>query len=232
MEVQCCGDRLYANELAQNLTKVIEDLQVRFPKFVHHLKNLKGIYVHDRFSDTDFTESKSAMGIYRSGYREIHISVYHAYTYELAIYTLFHEIGHHLVNMKMGIDNYYSSTSKNRAYYKEEIRAEKYALFIIDKFFVKDYPIMFRFLSIFNNFHRIKSSIISTIKKYKSEFEKCAIPIPRYYYTPTTVVGTITSSISYSYTTVRTFTTGTGSYNNGSFANGTGSNIRSLYNKI
>jgi Zn-dependent peptidase ImmA (M78 family) len=220
MKVKCCGDRLYTKELAENLTKVIEDLQSRFPKFAQHLKKLKGISVHDDFSDTDFAQSKTAMGIYNNYSREIHIASNHAYTNELAIYTLFHEIGHHLVNIKLGIDQYYNSTSKNRAYFKEEIRAEKYALFIIDNFFVKDYPIMLRFLSLFNRFHRIKSDIISTINEYKVSIEKCPKPAPRYYISNSfSVSGTTTSTATY--TIISTSTTGT--------RTGT---ITGLYNKL
>jgi hypothetical protein len=206
LEIQCCGDRLRTKELTQNLTKVLEDLQIRFPKFAQHLKKLKAIHVYDDFTNTDF--SKTAMGVYRCGFNDIHIASNKAYTYELAIYTLFHEIGHHLVDIKMGIDQYYNPTTKNRAYFKEEIRAEKYALFIIDKFFVKDYPIIFRFLGLFNKFHRIKSNIISTINQYKVDIEKCPKPFSRTYIPTSLTISNMTSS-TFNYTITSTSTTGT-----------------------
>jgi hypothetical protein len=205
LEVQCCGDRHSTKEMAANLTELISNLITRFPKFSQHLKGLKGIFIYDDFTDTKFHKYKDTYGFYLNRDKEIYIAINNAYNYELAIHTLIHEIGHHLVNKKMGIDIYYNSKTRNRAYLKEEIRAEKYALFIIDRFFINDYPIMLRFLGLFNKFQKIKNSIIYNIKEFLEEIEKCPKPSPRVYSYSNYTTVSWTSSTSYN----STWSTGT-----------------------
>jgi hypothetical protein len=223
MKVSCCGDRYYSKELADNLTTIINDLQIRFPKFTEHLKGLKGIYIYDDFLDDEFKEkfkvTKSAMGFYSSITKEIYLASNYAYNQETAIRILFHELGHHLVQMRVGIDPHYNVSTANRAYLKEEIKAEKYALFIIDRFFVKDYPIMLRFLSLFNKFEKIKDEIIWCIDDYKSRLANLPKPISRYY-SYSSFGSTTTTSTAYSWATVSKgytssgYVTGTGYYKN------------------
>lgn len=51
--------------------------------------------------------------------------------YNYIVYVFLHELGHHYYETEVGISKLYNSKSKNKAYYEEEIKADKFSLKIL-----------------------------------------------------------------------------------------------------
>ncbi len=117
--------------MAKKLKTILERLS-SIPKFSNSIKEIHS--VEFRNSENDYT-----YGMYTPYYRRISIFVNNIKSLEHAIFVFIHECSHHICNNIKPLDRSYDSEKQNKAYLKEEIRADSLTIALIKKHFSDTY---------------------------------------------------------------------------------------------
>jgi hypothetical protein len=127
MYISYDGDDKWCKYLRDKLNKRIDTVSKKFPKILQHIEGIQ-IRIIEEFKD------KRVLGFYSPNDGSINIVGDTNETLISAVHTLFHEIGHRVVDKRIGIARDYNSHTQNPSYFREEIKAESYALQIFTKY--------------------------------------------------------------------------------------------------
>jgi hypothetical protein len=132
------GDSFWCKKLQQYLNEKLELVIEKFPKILEHIGESK-IYILDEYPFA----GRKPLGYYNTQLKTINVLGSECDHELYALHTLFHEIGHCVIDKRKGISRDYNSVNQNPSYFREEIRAESYALQIFSKYLdfkeIRDY---------------------------------------------------------------------------------------------
>ncbi|WP_336769648.1 hypothetical protein [Bacillus bombysepticus] len=110
------------------------DRLMDFPQLKQYVGDLLSIEILEN------EETDTVAGSYSQGWKRIKLYINQLETDAMFVYVFLHEFAHHVVHMRVGLDQEYDSVKQNRAFIKEELRAESLARVLAKKLFsdVKD----------------------------------------------------------------------------------------------
>lgn len=124
----------WSNEVTNAVEKTITKL-TEIPKMKKHIPFLQSIIVltnpYDKGNEQYTLGSYTQQGVIKIYANKIK-------SIPQAIYVLLHEFSHHVAFKLAGLDSAYDSVKMNKAYFKEEIRADALAIMLMKKFFNTD----------------------------------------------------------------------------------------------
>ena len=127
------GDN-WSNEVTHAVENTMNQL-MKIPNMKKHIPFLRSILIlTNPYSEGD---EQYTLGSYNK-YGIIKIHANKIKSIPQAIYVLLHEFAHHVAYKLAGLDNEYDSVKMNKAYWKEEIRADALAIMLMKKFFNAD----------------------------------------------------------------------------------------------
>lgn len=121
------GEDRWALQIQKYLNDKLNYVMTVFPKIKQHIEGNE-IFINESFTDSE------TLGFFRRLDKTITIISGNTTSRLQALHTLFHEIGHSVQDKRKGLDLNYDSIRKNSAYWREEIKAESYALQIFMRF--------------------------------------------------------------------------------------------------
>jgi hypothetical protein len=95
-------------------------------------KSLRAIIIDDTDGDG---RTKETLGYYTPYLGTMRLYARRLKSVEVAIYVFLHEFSHHVAHKRTGLDPSYCSKSQNKAFCKEELRADSLALALLKKYF-------------------------------------------------------------------------------------------------
>lgn len=121
------------NDLNTEYAKELKDFIKQFIKIncdnEKLLEGINGIFIRN-----EDLKRTNTLGMYNKFYKTIILLSKHINKFQSnPIFVLLHEMGHHHVEITEGIDREYDAENENKAYYREEIKANKFALKILEE---------------------------------------------------------------------------------------------------
>lgn len=128
--IQYEGTERWSLKLQKYLNDKMNYVATHYPKLAKHFDRPKKIQVLD-----ECKENEDALGFFHQLDETVNVVAGNIESVNIALYVLFHEIGHSVVFYRKGLDRYYDSEEKNSAYYLSEIRADSYAAKVLNECF-------------------------------------------------------------------------------------------------
>lgn len=157
------------SEKSKQCILLLEDTLDRLMDFPQ-LKQYVGDLLSIEFFEND--ETDTVAGRYTPARSVIKLYINQLENDATFVYVFLHEFAHHVVHMRVGLDPKYDSVKQNRAFVKEELRAESLARVLAKKLFsdVKD---MAEYLKVAKSNWKALRSLWKgdTIPSYKYTYE-------------------------------------------------------------
>lgn len=125
--IQYEGTNTWSRQLQKYLNDKLVTVVKLHPKLAKHIEG-RTIQILDEF------KGNNVAGFFHRLDETINIVAGNIDSRSVALHVLFHEIGHSVVFYRQGISKDYDPVEKNPAYYREEIKADSYALEIFTKY--------------------------------------------------------------------------------------------------
>lgn len=128
--IQYEGTNKHSLQLQKYLNDKMEFIAQYYPKIAKHFENPKKIQILDEYNN-----DKDIGGFWNPMEETVNVVAGNIESRKIALYVLFHEIGHSVRFYRKGVDMEYNSVEQNPAYYRSEIQADSYAARIIEHCF-------------------------------------------------------------------------------------------------